>query len=164
MKVDGIFSMLNTTRTGLNNQLKRLEVISENIANANTYPDENGKVYQRKLVQDKIGGQRSRRGFANEMTLSMKRSRPNHIAPGGTDSNGVISGKNPAGPKVVEVSGEQLVFEPGHPQANEAGYVRVSDVNVVSEMVDMVSASRAYEANVNVMNAAKQIAKKTMEI
>ena len=66
--------------------------------------------------------------------------------------------------KVVEESGVRLVYDPQHPLADENGYVRVPDINPVEEMVSLVSATRTYEANVAVMNAAKLIAKKSLEI
>ena len=57
-----------------------------------------------------------------------------------------------------------LVFKPEHPQADENGYVRMPKINVIEEMVDLISATRTYEANVSVMNAAKNIAKRSLEI
>ena len=58
----------------------------------------------------------------------------------------------------------RLVYDPGHPDANENGYVAMPNVNIVKEMVDMISATRAYEANVTALNAAKTMAAKALEI
>jgi len=58
----------------------------------------------------------------------------------------------------------RMVFDPGHPDANAEGYVAMPNVNVVNEMVDLISASRAYEANVTAMNAAKSMALKALDI
>ena len=66
--------------------------------------------------------------------------------------------------KVIEEKGEKLQFDPNHPQADENGYVKMPDINMVEEMVDLISASRTYEANVTVINAAKQMAKRALEI
>jgi flagellar basal-body rod protein FlgC len=57
-----------------------------------------------------------------------------------------------------------IVYDPGHPMANAEGYVQKPDVNLVQEMVTMISATRAYEANVSVIQAAKNMAKKALEI
>ena len=58
----------------------------------------------------------------------------------------------------------KMIFDPGHPDANEEGYVAMPNVDVVKEMVDLITASRAYEANVAVVNAAKNAAAKALEI
>ncbi len=65
---------------------------------------------------------------------------------------------------MIEHKGEKLVFNPNHPQADDKGYVKMPDINMVEEMVDLISVSRSYEANVTVIDAAKQMAKKTFEI
>ena len=58
----------------------------------------------------------------------------------------------------------RLVYDPGHPDANAEGYVAMPNVNIVTEMVDLITASRAYEANVMAINAAKEMAAKALEI
>jgi flagellar basal-body rod protein FlgC len=58
----------------------------------------------------------------------------------------------------------KMVYDPGHPDADASGYVRMPNVNIVNEMVDMLSASRAYEANVTALNAAKSMALKALDI
>ena len=64
----------------------------------------------------------------------------------------------------VDNSEGELVYMPDHPDANEDGYVHMPNVNVITEMVDMISASRSFEANLTAFNAAKQIAKDSLEI
>ena len=64
----------------------------------------------------------------------------------------------------MELDGEKLIYDPRHPMADNDGYIRMPNVNMVEEMVDMITASRAYEANVNVMSAVKNMAKKAMDI
>ena len=64
----------------------------------------------------------------------------------------------------VDNSEGELVYMPDHPDANEEGYVNMPNVNVITEMVDMISASRSFEANLTAFNAAKQIAKDSLEI
>ena len=161
MKVAGLFSALRTTLAGMSNQMKRMNVISENIANAERSPDEKGKVYQRKIVvPEKTGSKRS--GFKLKSTLSLRRSSADQFTSQESRSKRLSDEVLPV--KVVAQKGVQLVYNPSHPRADENGYVRMPNVNVAEEMVDLISATRTYEANVTVLNAAKQMAKKAMEI
>jgi len=161
MKVSGIFTAIRTNLSGLSTQMQRLETISENVANAETAPDVQGNVYKRKIVDQgplaKVSG-----SFGTEMALSMKRSTDQHLGTAqgrldviDTDGDNI---------KVVELDGEKLVFDPSHPRADENGYVRMPDINMVEEMVDLISASRSYEANITVLNAGKEMAKNTLKI
>ncbi len=164
MRINGLLTAMRTSMSGLSNQVKRMDAISDNIANAEKSPDASGKVYRRKIVvADKTPGARSGR-FRNMLDISMRRTRPDHMdakdisGPLGFDENDV----NPV--KVVEQNGFKMVFDPSHPRADENGYVKMPNVNPVEEMVDLVSTSRTYQANVTVMNAAKQMAKRALEI
>ncbi len=130
---------MEVSATGLSAQRRRLDVIANNIANANTTRTPEGGPYRRQQVL-----------FAarfEEATIGA--SRP----------QGVME------PEVVEDSlPTTLIHNPGHPDADENGYVEMPNVSVVQEMVDMISATRAYEANVTAMNAAKSMAMKALEI
>lgn len=162
MKVGGIFSAIRTTLGGLSTQMKRMEVVSENIANAEKSPDEGGKVYQRKVLTPMRNQSRYSKRFGEELGLRLNRSHSDHMRSGSVERPSV--NQKPQQFKVVEEKGEKLIFDPNHPQADENGYVKMPDVNMVEEMVDLISASRTYEANVTVMNAAKQMAKRSLEI
>ncbi len=163
MAVEGIFTAFRTTLTGLNTEMKKLEVISENVANAEKSPDKNGKVYKRKIVISNGNGKRFSRGFDQEMTLKLKKSEKEHITL--ADDNKKLKLKsNTKIFNVVELEGDQLIYNPAHPRADKNGYVRMPNVNMVEEMVDLMSASRAYEANVNVMTAGKKMAKDALKI
>jgi len=163
MKTGGIFSTLRMSFTGLSSQMKRLETISENIANAEKLPDENGNVYNRKTVLEsfKKGIRGSR--FGDKLSLSIRKTRSDHIS-AQDRSTGNVRNKGKTNLEVIDVEGEKLVYNPTHPQADRNGYVLMPNVNLVEEMVDMVSASRSYEANISVLNATKQMAKKAIEI
>ena len=152
---------IGTTSRGLASQMKRLEVISENIANVERAPDENGNLYRRQQVVERYDRQTGFRRFDDELSMRMRRSRGDHMPATG------IAGrpderKDPF--EIVEEDGERLVFDPENPLANDEGYVRMPDVNLVEEMVDLVAASRSYEANVTVINAAKAMARRSLEI
>ena len=66
--------------------------------------------------------------------------------------------------QIVEFEGDKLIYDPRHPMADKNGYIRLPNVNMVEEMVDLIQASRAYEANVSMMTAIKNMANKAMEI
>lgn len=162
MKVEGIFSAIRTTLNGLSTQMKRMEVISENIANAEKSPDESGNVYKRKVLTPGKSHSSYSKRFGDELGLRIKRSHSDHMRSSSADKPSENQKSQQF--KVVEEKGEKLIFDPNHPQADENGYVKMPDINMVEEMVDLISASRTYEANVTVMNAAKQMAKRSLEI
>lgn len=163
MKIGGLFSALRTTMSGMSNQMQRLDVISENIANAEKVPDENGNVYQKKIVIPARNSRSAQSKFSNVLDLKMRRTRSEHIS--SKNSEGRMSSNRRSGDlKVVTESGFKLEYNPGHPRADENGYVKMPKINAVEEMVDLLAASRTYEANVTVLNAAKAMAKKALEI
>jgi flagellar basal-body rod protein FlgC len=158
---NGILSAIRTTLSGLSVNMRKMEVISENMANVEKSPDENGNVYQKKVVE--FGRQtRARRSrFADALKMNLKKSNGSHIQPGGSSSR---YDQKSSEIKVVEKEGEKLVYNPTHPKADEKGFVKMPDINMIEEMVGLIGASRTYEANVTVINAAKQMAKKSLEI
>ena len=123
----------------------RMEVITENIANSNTTRTENGEPYRRKyVVFQEIKDNDSFASFFNRAKSAQRGVRVLEI---GTDT-----------------SEFKYDYNPTHPDADENGYVRYPNVEVVQEMVDMMSAYRAYEANITALNAFKDMAVKTLEI
>jgi len=163
MEVKGIFSTLKTTLNGMSAQMKRMNVISENIANAEKAPDENGNVYNRKVVVQNSVTSGKPGSFSDQMRLSMRRSNNGHLGIGSNGSSYRGASKN-GSVNVKEIEDTKIIFDPGHPLADEDGFIKMPNVNIVEEMVDMVAASRNYEANVSIMTAAKNMAKKAMEI
>jgi len=165
METQGILAAMRSTYGGISSQMKRLEVISENIANAEALPDKNGKLYQRKVALLKDRSNVNDSNFGQKMTLKMNRSSDKHLGMGATPGS---SGNPSATPQnmydVVEVKGEKVIHDPTHPRADENGYVKMPNVNAIEEMVDLMATSRAYEANISVLTAAKSMAKKTFEI
>ena len=146
----GMFMGIDTAASGLTAERLRMDVISNNIANANTTRTENGGAYRRRYV---VFSPRTREPMSFEQALSK--------ATGGKKSVG-------EGVRAVAIMEDQqqgpMVYEPGHPDANADGYVEKPNVNIVSEMVDMITAHRAYEANTTSINAAKAMFSKTLEI
>jgi flagellar basal-body rod protein FlgC len=146
-----IFHSLNTTASALTAQRLRMDVISSNMANADTTRAKlvNGQwqPYRRKMVVMEPNGS----GFSSYLNVAMNRE----TAVG----NGV---------KVTKITEDQtpfkLVYDPAHPDANEEGYVQLPNVDPLKEMVDLMSATRSYEANVTVFNATKGMLMKALEI
>ena len=142
----GVFSSLNVAATGMTAQQLRMDVISENIANASTTRTQKGGAYRRKTVV-----------FSEQDSTSF-----DHIL------NGYLGYYKPNGVKVTQVledpSDLRLVYEPDNPDANEEGYVEYPNVDTVTEMTNLIDSSRAYEANVTAFNAAKSIASKGLEL
>ncbi|MBR5912832.1 MAG: flagellar basal body rod protein FlgC [Selenomonadaceae bacterium] len=145
-----MFMGIDTAASGLTAERLRMDVISNNIANANTTRTENGGAYHRRFV---VFSPRDRKPESFEQALLK--------ATGGKKTVG-------EGVRAVAIMEDQqqgpLVYEPGHPDANADGYVEKPNVNIVSEMVDMITAHRAYEANATTINAAKSMFSKALEI
>lgn len=132
------------TASALNAEKLRMEIIAQNIANANTTLTASGEPYRRQLV-------------AFESVLNK--------------SAGIESGDGSTDLKGVEVSGVfddpsdfKQVYNPTHPHADEQGFVSLPNVDMALEMVDMISSSRSYEANLAVMKTARQLAKQALSI
>ncbi len=163
MKIGPKFSAFNIIAKGLRIQKKRMDLVAENIANAETTKTENGGPYKRKFL---VVRQKDFRLFGNETaqnTIRLETTSKDHI-PEATETN---SGKNEEvfslQTQTDKTKGE-MVYMPEHPDADENGYVEMPNVNIVTEMVDMIAASRGFEANVTAFNGAKQIAKDSLEI
>ncbi len=142
----GLFSSINVASSGLTAQRLRLDVISDNIANADTTRTPEGGPFRRSRV---VFRPRVQQPYWRSPFLPK------------TLDNGVGQGV-----RVVSVEKDQdakprLVYDPTHPDAiktgAQQGYVEMPNVNIVEEMVDMISASRSYEANVAVVNGAKSM-------
>jgi flagellar basal-body rod protein FlgC len=121
-----------------------MEVISQNIANANTTKAENGEPYRRQLVHF-------------ESILRKQMGQPNNVA-----SNNLSQVE---ATKIIEDSRPfREVYQPGHPDANKDGMVQYPNVHIHEEMADMISASRAYEANMAVIRTSRTLAIQTINM
>jgi flagellar basal-body rod protein FlgC len=146
----GLFDALGISASGLTAERMRMDVTAENLANAQTTRTAEGGPYRRKeVVLQESAAQGG--GFAGRLAAAMGNS-----------------GGRPGGVEVAEVAVDEAaprrVHDPGHPDADANGYVAMPNVDSVAEMVDLIAASRAYEANVTAMNAAKQMYTKTLDL
>lgn len=140
------FSSLNISSSGLTAQRLRTDIIAQNIANVNTTRDANGEVYKRKTV---VFHERNFVSFDESLSFATG-----------------YSGKGVKVTQIVEdnVTSTKMVYDPSHPDANEDGYVTYPNVNTVTEMTNLIDASRAYEANVTSFNATKNMMLKALEL
>jgi len=161
MKVQGIFTVFSHVARGLTSELARLETVSENISNANQVAADGEPLYHRKSV-DPRPRKEPFRSLLREKTMSLRRTNRSHLP--GLGERTRWHGEPWPEVKTIEHPNERLIYDPTHPKANAQGYVRTPDINVVQEMMDMITSTRSYEANTTVLNAAKQVAKKTLEL
>ncbi len=148
----GLFNSLEISATALTAERLRMDVTAENLANAQTTRGADGGPYRRKeVVLQQAGGGPD---FGSQLRTAMVGGGRGGAAPGGVQVAAIVADATP--PKQV--------YDPGHPDANAQGYVAMPNVDSVTEMVDLISSSRAYEANVTAMQASKQMFTKTLEL
>jgi flagellar basal-body rod protein FlgC len=137
-----ILSGIDSTSAALNAERVRMDVASENIANANTTHGLDGKPYQREQV----------------VFETVLQAQQNSDVPGSAPQTVQVARieKDPRAPV--------MVYNPSHPDANAQGMVAMPDINIHEEMVDMISASRAFEANLAVVKNARAMAMQTLAI
>lgn len=165
MKIDGMFSGLNISASGLSAQRKRMNAIASNVANAETTRTEDGGPYRRKIVTLQSKVQETFAKVIRNSGVHLTATDGAHFAEGGMESSEPgSSAPSVEASEAIDSSPFRSVYDPSHPDADESGYVKMPNVNVVTEMVDMISASRSYEANVTAVNAAKTMAKDSLEI
>ena len=144
----GLFDAIDVAGSGLTAERLRMDVTAENLANAQTTRGVDGQPYRRKeVVLQERGAQ-----FAGALDAAMGGGRGG--AGGGVQVAAVTE----------DTGAPRLVYDPGHPDANPQGYVAMPNVNPVTEMVDLISAQRAYEANVTAIQTAKSMFAKTLDI
>lgn len=141
-----IFSSFDISASGMTAQRLRTDIISQNLANVNTTRTADGGAYVRKTV---VFSEKASTSFDQVLMTTS-----------GLVGNGV---------KVTKVIEDEstpmnMVYDPSHPDADENGYVTYPNVNTVTEMTNLIDASRSYEANVTAFDAAKSMALKGLEI
>ena len=149
-----LFGAIDISGSGLAAERLRMDVTAENLANAQSTQGPDGQPYRRKEVVLRAADG----GFDGALNAAMG-------VGGGTGSNGAAPA---GGVEVVQIAEDtapnRLVYDPGHPDADADGYVSMPNVDPVTEMVDLIAASRAYEANVTAMQTAKSMFTKTLDL
>ena len=137
---------LKTSASGLSAQRLRMNLISSNLANVNTPQAKEGHAYQRKDAVFAAQNGQSKFGKALDQRL--------HPGVSGVQ---VVAIRDDNRPPILK-------YDPQHPDANDEGYIALPNINVVEEMVNMISATRSYEANVTAVKATKDMASDALEI
>jgi len=140
----GMFGAIDAAASGMTAERLRLDVISNNIANVNTTRTAEGGPYRRQFVV--FEPRQGEGAFSGSLKKQLQLN--------GVKVTGISKDDTPA----------RLVYEPGHPDADASGYVKMPNFSIITEMVDMMTASRAYEANVASVNVAKSMMLKALEI
>ena len=144
----GLFDAINAAGSALTAERLRMDVTAENLANAQSTRGADGQPYRRKdvVLQQRDGGS----SFGSVLNSAMSTSSTSR----GVEVAGIVE----------DPTDIRLVYDPGHPDANGEGYGEMPNVNPVTEMVDLISASRGYEANVTAIQTAKSMFTKTLDI
>ena len=164
MKVGGDFSGFNISAKGLSTQRKKMDIIAENIANAETTRTDRGTPYKRKFLKTTSEDNTPLLSSIPQPQLKLFTTKQEHIM----DSINISNPKNNSADLNSEVVEDgslgELIFMPSHPDADENGYVETSNVNIINEMVEMIQATRNYEANLKALNSSKEMIKDSLEI
>ncbi|GJM45141.1 MAG: flagellar basal-body rod protein FlgC [Gemmatimonadota bacterium] len=171
MSMGNLFNAFDVSAAGLSAQRARLNVISANLANVETTRTPEGGPYRRRTLQVTGAGDAANSDLFQKLLsaqrhlgVDIEKTSARHL-----DNPGLVSLTDESrglqyGVVADEDTPMRMEFDPGHPDANEDGYVEYPNVEVVREMVDLMAASRAYEANVTVLNATKAMLRKALEI
>lgn len=156
-----LFEAIDIAGSGLTAERVRMDVTSENLANAETTKTESGEPYKRQEVVLEESGSSSDFGSAlsdalagAETSFQDESSTGSEAPAGGVEVAGIVDDETP----------DQLVYDPSSPEANKKGYVEMPDIDTVTEMTDLISESRSYEADVTAMQTAKSMFTTTLEL
>jgi len=164
MKVSGFFTALNMSASGLRNQRQKLDAISANIANVNTTQTDEGGPYRRKVVISRLNKQVQFKDVLSQKKLQMRATSAGHINPGLSRRLSNRQALQVESDVIPDQTPFRKVHNPSHPDADADGYVLMPNVNPLEEMVEMINASRSYEANVTVIEGFKAMAKEALNL
>lgn len=162
----GALSTLAVAADGLSAQRHKMNTVAENIAKADVTRTAEGGPYQRQQVVFTAPAQRATFGDSlNTARLSLRRSHDGHRASSARPSIGPGHGRQYVEARsVTDANSVRLIYDPSHPDADDEGYVAMPNVEIITEMVDLMSAQRAYEANLTTVEAVKSMVNRSLEI
>ncbi len=146
----GLFDAIDIAGSGLAAERLRMDVTAGNLANAQTTRGADGQPYRRREVVLQEAGSSSFGSVLDGAMAGTASTQGVH----GVQVSAIVDDPDPL----------RRVYDPGHPDADAQGYVSMPNVNPVTEMVDLISSSRSYEANVTAMQSAKTLFTKTLEL
>ncbi|HTU80445.1 MAG TPA: flagellar basal body rod protein FlgC [Solirubrobacteraceae bacterium] len=140
----GLFDAISIAGSGLTAERIRMDVTAENLANADTTKAANGQPYQRQEVElQQVGAS----DFGGALSSAIGQAGGQQAAPGGVEVAGIVSDATP----------DQQVYDPGNPEADARGYVKLPNISTVTEMTDLISESQSYQSDVTAMQTAKSM-------
>jgi flagellar basal-body rod protein FlgC len=148
----GLFDSLDVSASGLTAERLRMDTISNNLANANSVKGVDGKPFQRQVVE--LGARGAQGGGTGAGSFASFGGFQQASAGGGVQALAIQSDKTPG----------KRVYDPGNPDADRKGYVTMSNVNPVTEMVDLITATRGYEAGTTAIKAAEGMAQHALDV
>lgn len=162
----GLLNAIEISSQGLSIQRARMNTVAENIANAETTSTTKGGPYKRKRI---LASENKNKGTFNSLVRQagtrLERTDQRHLTSGSRALTKTVEIPTVDWKEITDPdSSYRLVHDPSHPEANDEGYVKMPDIEIVNEMVDMMAASRAYEANTAAISSAKKMAKDALEI
>lgn len=165
-EIRSLLRPLSIPASGLAAQRLRIDVIAQNIANAQTTRTAEGGPYRRRTVELGTAYDVASRQFGEHLERQiLSTSNPGHFPEGIRPED--LAGR-PGGVEVLGIVEDPtegpMVYDPGHPDANEQGYVRMPNVDITTEMVDLMMARRLYEANATVFEAVKGVLRQSMQL
>jgi flagellar basal-body rod protein FlgC len=146
----GLFEAIGIAGSGLTAERIRMDVTAENLANADTTKAANGQPYQR---QDVVLEQNGSGSFSGALSGAIKQGEGSE-QPDGVRVAGIVSDTTP----------DQRVYDPGNPEADAKGYVKMPNISTVTEMTDLISESQSYQSDVTAMQTAKSMFTATLEL
>ena len=166
---EGLFGAIRISASGLRGQRTKMDVVARNLANAETTRTADGTPYrrQRAIFQQVLGDKLNNHDMRMGRPVRDNRLATTHkahmdavptkrdVAPGGVGSEVGVA---------PDASEFRVVYDPGHPDADAEGYLLLPNVNPITEMVDMITASRAYEANISAVQTAKDMFTQALKI
>jgi flagellar basal-body rod protein FlgC len=148
----GLFDALDVSASGLTAERLRMDTIANNLANANSVKGADGKPFQRQVVE--LGARGQTGGGTGSDSFATFGGFQQAATGGGVQALGIVADKTPG----------KKVYDPGNPDADRKGYVTMSNVNPVTEMVDLITATRGYEADTTAVKAVEGMAQHALDV
>lgn len=162
----GLLNAIEISAQGLSAQRARMNVIAQNMANVETVETPEGGPYKRKRVTISEDEKASPfTSYLSQASTRLARTHEGHRPSRARVETGSVNVSSVSHKETEDPdSSFRLIHDPTHPNADEDGFVKMPDVDIVHEMVDMMAASRAYEANTTMISAAKKMANDALDI
>ncbi|MCX6830913.1 MAG: flagellar basal body rod protein FlgC [candidate division Zixibacteria bacterium] len=164
--MSNLFSSLKISGSGLSVFRRKMNIAAENLANAETTKTDAGKPYQKKVLQ--ISAKPTAEPFAKNLQaarVELSQTDNHHLSQNTVSLNKVENIAQATSEEYVDRNEQpRMIYDPSHPDADEDGFVAMPNVDPLIEMVEMMTASRAYEANISALQTTKTMTSKALDI